>query len=141
MEFEYAERLGRKTKESSSAVFAIVPDVLSPYFSSLRDWSTIFSPFRIFVVISSFLSSCSFVIDLALWESMPSIIFSVSISKIGEEEKPLGAMVSEETGDNSSTLLQFESLEEVEQEEINKRRIREKSNMVLELIMFIGPVT
>ena len=141
MEFEYAERLGRKTKESSSAVFAIVPDVLSPYFSSLRDWSTIFSPLCICRVISSFLSSCSFVMDLALCESMPSMIFNVSISKMGEEEKPLGTMASEETGDISSTLLQFESLEEVEQEEINKRRTSEKSNMVLELIMFIGPVT
>ena len=72
---------------------------------------------------------------------MPSMIFNVSMSRIGEEVKPFGVIASEETGDISSTLLQFESLEEVEQEEINKRRIREKSNMVLELIMFIGPVT
>ena len=79
--------------------------------------------------------------DLALWESMPSMIFNVSISRIGEEVKPLGAIASEETGDISSTLLQFESLEEVEQEEINKRRTNEKSTIVFEFIMIIGPVT
>ena len=69
------------------------------------------------------------------------MIFSVSISRIGEEVKPLGTIASEETGDISSTLLQFESLEEVEQEEINKRRTSEKSTIVLEFIMVIGPVT
>ena len=72
---------------------------------------------------------------------MPSTIFNVSMSRIGEEEKPLGAIASEEMGDISSTLLQFESLEEVEQEEINKRRTSEKSTIVLEFIMVIGPVT
>ena len=60
---------------------------------------------------------------------------------MGEEEKPLGTIASEETGDISSTLLQFESLEEVEQEEINKRRTNEKSTIVFEFIMIIGPVT
>ena len=69
------------------------------------------------------------------------MIFNVSMSRIGEEVKPLGAIASEETGDISSTLLQFESLEEVEQEEINKRRTSEKSTIVLEFIMVIGPVT
>ena len=69
------------------------------------------------------------------------MIFNVSISRIGEEVKPLGAIASEETGDISSTLLQFELLEEVEQEEINKRRTSEKSTIVLEFIMVIGPVT
>ena len=69
------------------------------------------------------------------------MIFNVSMSRIGEEVKPLGAIASEETGDISSTLLQFESLEEVEQEEINKRRTSEKSTIVLEFIMIIGPVT
>ena len=69
------------------------------------------------------------------------MIFSVSISRIGEEVKPLGTIASEETGDISSTLLQFESLEEVEQEEINKRRTNEKSTIVFEFIMIIGPVT
>ena len=63
------------------------------------------------------------------------------MSRIGEEVKPLGAIASEETGDISSTLLQFESLEEVEQEEINKRRTNEKSTIVFEFIMIIGPVT
>ena len=72
---------------------------------------------------------------------MPSMIFNVSISRIGEEVKPLGAIASEETGDISSTLLQFEGLEEVEQEEINKRRTNEKSTIVFEFIMIIGPVT
>ena len=69
------------------------------------------------------------------------MIFSVSISRIGEEVKPLGAIASKETGDISSTLLQFEGLEEVEQEEINKRRTNEKSTIVFEFIMIIGPVT
>ena len=69
------------------------------------------------------------------------MIFNVSMSKIGEEVKPLGAIASEETGDISSTLLQFELLEEVEQEEINKRRTNEKSTIVFEFIMIIGPVT
>ena len=69
------------------------------------------------------------------------MIFNVSMSRIGEEVKPLGAIASEETGDISSTLLQFESLEEVEQEEINKRRTNEKSTIVFEFIMIIGPVT
>ena len=69
------------------------------------------------------------------------MIFNVSMSRIGEEVKPLGTIASEETGDISSTLLQFESLEEVEQEEINKRRTSEKSTIVLEFIMVIGPVT
>ena len=69
------------------------------------------------------------------------MIFNVSMSRIGEEVKPLGAIASEETGDISSTLLQFESLEEVEQEEINKRRTSEKSTIVLEFIMVMGPVT
>ena len=72
---------------------------------------------------------------------MPSIIFNVSISRIGEEVKPFGVIAYEETGDISSTLLQFELLEEVEQEEINKRRTNEKSTIVLEFIMVIGPVT
>ena len=72
---------------------------------------------------------------------MPSMIFNVSMSRIGEEVKPLGVIASEETGDISSTLLQFESLEEVEQEEINKRRTNEKSTIVFEFIMIIGPVT
>ena len=69
------------------------------------------------------------------------MIFNVSMSRIGEEVRPLGAIASEETGDISSTLLQFESLEEVEQEEINKRRTNEKSTIVFEFIMIIGPVT
>ena len=69
------------------------------------------------------------------------MIFSVSMSRIGEEVKPLGTIASEETGDISSTLLQFELLEEVEQEEINKRRTSEKSIIVFEFIMIIGPVT
>ena len=69
------------------------------------------------------------------------MIFNVSMSRIGEEVKPLGAIASEETGDISSTLLQFESLEEVEQEEINKRRTNKKSTIVFEFIMIIGPVT
>ena len=69
------------------------------------------------------------------------MIFNVSMSKMGEDVKPLGVIASEETGDISSTLLQFESLEEVEQEEINKRRTNEKSTMVFEFIMIIGPVT
>ncbi len=69
------------------------------------------------------------------------MIFNVSMSRIGEEVKQLGAIASEETGDISSTLLQFESLEEVEQEEINKRRTNEKSTIVFEFIMIIGPVT
>ena len=69
------------------------------------------------------------------------MIFNVSMSRIGEEVKPLGAIASEEMGDISSTLLQFESLEEVEQEEINKRRTNEKSTIVFEFIMIIGPVT
>ena len=69
------------------------------------------------------------------------MIFNVSMSKIGEEVKPLGAIASEETGDISSTFLQFEGLEEVEQEEINKRRTNEKSTIVFEFIMIIGPVT
>ena len=69
------------------------------------------------------------------------MIFNVSISRIGEEVKPFGVIASEETGDISSTLLQFESLEEVEQEEINKRRTNEKSTIVFEFIMIIGPVT
>ena len=69
------------------------------------------------------------------------MIFNVSMSRIGEEVKPLGAIASEETGDISSTLLQFELLEEVEQEEINKRRTSEKSTIVFEFIMIIGPVT
>ena len=69
------------------------------------------------------------------------MIFNVSMSRIGEEVKPLGVIASEETGDISSTLLQFESLEEVEQEEINKRRTNEKSTIVFEFIMIIGPVT
>ena len=69
------------------------------------------------------------------------MIFNVSMSRIGEEVKPLGVIASEETGDISSTLLQFESLEEVEQEEINKRRTSEKSTIVLEFIMVMGPVT
>ena len=79
--------------------------------------------------------------DLAFCESMPSMIFNVSMSRIGEEVKPFGVIASEETGDISSTLLQFESLEEVEQEEINKRRTNEKSTIVFEFIMIIGPVT
>ena len=69
------------------------------------------------------------------------MIFNVSMSRIGEEVKPFGVIASEETGDISSTLLQFESLEEVEQEEINKRRTSEKSIIVLEFIMVIGTVT
>ena len=69
------------------------------------------------------------------------MIFNVSMSRIGEEVKPSGAIASEETGDISSTLLQFEGLEEVEQEEINKRRTNEKSTIVFEFIMIIGPVT
>ena len=69
------------------------------------------------------------------------MIFNVSMSKMGEDVKPLGVIASEETGDISSTLLQFESLEEVEQEEINKRRTNEKSTIVFEFIMIIGPVT
>ena len=69
------------------------------------------------------------------------MIFNVSMSRIGEEVKPLGTIASEETGDISSTLLQFESLEEVEQEEINKRRTNEKNTIVFEFIMIIGPVT
>ena len=69
------------------------------------------------------------------------MIFNVSMSRIGEEVKPFGVIASEETGDISSTLLQFESLEEVEQEEINKRRTNEKSTIVFEFIMIIGPVT
>ena len=72
---------------------------------------------------------------------MPSMIFNVSMSRIGEEVKPFGVIASEETGNISSTLLQFESLEEVEQEEINKRRTSEKSTIVFEFIMIIGPVT
>ena len=69
------------------------------------------------------------------------MIFNVSMSRMGEEVKPFGVIASEETGDISSTLLQFESLEEVEQEEINKRRTNEKSTIVFEFIMIIGPVT
>ena len=69
------------------------------------------------------------------------MIFNVSMSRIGEEVRPFGVIASEETGDISSTLLQFESLEEVEQEEINKRRTNEKSTIVFEFIMIIGPVT
>ena len=69
------------------------------------------------------------------------MIFNVSMSRIGEEVKPFGAIASEETGDISYTLLQFEGLEEVEQEEINKRRTNEKRTMVFEFIMIIGPVT
>ena len=69
------------------------------------------------------------------------MIFNISMSKLGEEVKPLGTIASEETGDISSTLLQFELLEEVEQEEINKRRTNEKSTIVLEFIMVIDPVT
>ena len=72
---------------------------------------------------------------------MPSTIFNVSMSKMGEEVKLFGVIASEETGDISSTLLQFEGLEEVEQEEINKRRTNEKSTIVFEFIMIIGPVT
>lgn len=72
---------------------------------------------------------------------MPSTIFNVSMSRMGEEVKLFGVIASEETGDISSTLLQFESLEEVEQEEINKRRTSEKSTIVFEFIMIIGPVT
>ena len=79
--------------------------------------------------------------DLALCESMPSMIFNVSMSRMGEEVKPFGVIASEDTGDISSTLLQFEGLEEVEQEEINKRRTNEKSTIVFEFIMIIGPVT
>ena len=69
------------------------------------------------------------------------MIFNVSMSRIGEEVRPFGVIASEETGDISSTLLQFESLEEVEQEEINKRRTNEKSTIVFEFIMIIDPVT
>ena len=69
------------------------------------------------------------------------MICNVSMSRIGEEVEPFGVIVSEETGDISSTLLQFEGLEEVEQEEINKRRTNEKSTIVFEFIMIIGPVT
>ena len=69
------------------------------------------------------------------------MIFNVSMSRIGEEVKPLGVIASEETGDISSILLQFEGLEEVEQEEINKKRTNEKSTIVFEFIMIIGPVT
>ena len=69
------------------------------------------------------------------------MIFNVSMSRIGEEVRPFGVIASDETGDISSTLLQFESLEEVEQEEINKRRTNEKSTIVFEFIMIIGPVT
>ena len=69
------------------------------------------------------------------------MIFNVSMSRIGEEVKPFGVIASEDTGDISSILLQFEGLEEVEQEEINKRRTNEKSTIVFEFIMIIGPVT
>ena len=69
------------------------------------------------------------------------MIFNVSMSRIGEEVRPFGVIASDETGDISSTLLQFEGLEEVEQEEINKRRTNEKSTIVFEFIMIIGPVT
>ena len=69
------------------------------------------------------------------------MIFNVSMFRIGEEVKPFGVIASEETGDISSTLLQFEGLEEVEQEEINKRRTNEKNTIVFEFIMIIGPVT
>ena len=69
------------------------------------------------------------------------MIFNVSMSRIGEEVKPFGVIASEETGDIYSTLLQFEGLEEVEQEEINKRRTNEKSTIVFEFIMIIDPVT
>ena len=69
------------------------------------------------------------------------MIFNVSMSRMGEEVKPFGVIASEDTGDISSTLLQFEGLEEVEQEEINKRRTNEKSTIVFEFIMIIGPVT
>ena len=69
------------------------------------------------------------------------MIFNVSMSRMGEEVKPFGVIASEKTGDISSTLLQFEGLEEVEQEEINKRRTNEKSTIVFEFIMIIGPVT